>query len=653
MPLIVEVAILSSINQTFDYLSPYEVMRGVRVVVPFGNRKLIGVVLANKQKSSILKLKTVEKILDDKPILDKEMLDFLTWAANYYHHSIGDVISCALPRNLCLGKEAIIKKTIKPTNDVKSCSFSIIKEQKIAIDAILKTRDSYQGYLLYGITGSGKTEVYLQVAKEIIASGKQVLILVPEIGLTLQMIISFATRLGTPVVAIHSQLSNQQKLDAYLMAKNNKAGVILGTRSAIFTPMFNLGLIVVDEEHDSSFKQQSGFRYSARDLSIIRAKKANALLVLGSATPSLESLKNVVTKKLSMLKLIKRVSGAILPKISLIDLNKHYTDILSAPLVEKIDKYLTLGKQVMLFINRRGYASVYFCTECAWQAMCVRCERKMVYHLGVHRLKCHYCNTQQMPVNTCPQCGKYSLKVLGFGTEKLAETLASYFVDTPIIRVDRDTTSRKQAFLKHLEQINSQKPCIIVGTQMLAKGHHFAQLAMVGVLDIDCGLLLTEFRATEYLAQLLIQVSGRAGRGREQGEVVIQSYYPQHPIFSYIKNSQYMEFAKELLAQRRVAVMPPFAYQALLCANAKNRKNAESFLLEVANLLKNINIKTVEVLGPVSAIIEKKADYYYYNLYIQSTKRAALHKMLATFTKHTYLLKFKNKVRWYLDIDPI
>ncbi len=653
MSQILEVAILVPLNKTFDYLSDYKIEVGSRVKVPFGRKKVVGVVLSHKEKSNFEKLKHIDKLLDEAPILDKPILDFLFWSSKYYHHPIGEVIATALPKNLRIGKDAIIKKVVGLASKIEKPNFSITKAQKLAIDEILFSLDKYRGFLLHGVTGSGKTEVYLQLAQTVLCQGKQILILVPEINLIPQMIARFKSRLDTCIVCMHSQRNTTQNLDAYLMAKNNTAGVVLGTRSAIFTPMPNLGLIIIDEEHDSSFKQQSGFRYSARDLCFIRAKQANIPIVLGTATPSLEMLKAVIDKKITRLNLAKRANGAQLPKINLIDMRTETNTALSAMLIAKMTQHLSNGKQVMLFINRRGYAPVYFCTQCGWKSECDYCDSLMIYHRFTNRLKCHHCNHEKIPEQTCPNCAQQSLEVFGYGTQRLEETLSSHFFDTPIIRIDRDTTRRKKAFANHLTQINSGKPCIIVGTQMLAKGHDFSQLAMVGVLDVDGGLLSSNFRGTEYLAQLLIQVSGRAGRDNQQGEVIIQTRYPEHQIFNYVLSNHYTQFASTLLKQRAQAKMPPFSYQALICAHAKIKHNAKEFLQEIANLLKNININSVEIWGPVTPIIEKKANHYYFHLYLQSTDRKALHQMLATLNQHTDSLSLKNKVRWYLDIDPV
>lgn len=653
MSFIIEVAVPRPLNQTFDYLCADKVAVGMRVKVPFGLKKVVGLVLAIKPKSAFEKLKSVIEVLDDKPILDKPMLDFLFWAGNYYHHPIGEVIATALPKNLRLGRVASIKKTSRSPNKHRPPEFTPTTQQNTAIQQVLKRASGYQSFLLHGITGSGKTEVYLQLTEALLLLKKQVLVLVPEIGLTPQMITRFESRLATRVVAIHSQLSETQKLSAYLLAKNAEVGVVLGTRSAIFTPMPNLGLIVIDEEHDGSFKQQSGFRYCARDLSFIRAKQANVPLLLGTATPSLELLKQVMDGKTTRLTLNKRATDAALPKVSLVDMRQCFGKALSANMVEKMHQYLHAGKQVMLFINRRGYAPVYYCTQCGWKAKCNRCDAGMIYHRSINRLKCHHCGDEKLPEQVCQNCNNRALEVLGYGTQRLEETLLSHFPNIPIIRIDRDTTRRKKAFVDHLKQIHSGVPCIIVGTQMLAKGHDFSNLSMVGVLDIDAGLLSLNFRASEHLAQLLIQVSGRAGRDKEQGEVVIQTHYPQHAIFDYVLSNRYTEFASVLLKQRLSAKLPPFSYQALLCANAKNQQNAEHFLGQIAALLKNIPIDSVEIWGPVAPAIEKKSDYYYFNLYLQSNDRAALHQMLATFQAHVDTLKLKNKVRWYLDIDPV
>ena len=653
MSLIIEVAIPVPLHKSFDYLCDENVAIGARVKVSFGRKKVVGIVICHKERSDFDNLKSVDEVLDDGPLLSKNILDFLFWSANYYHHPIGEVLSSAIPKNLRLGKPAEIKKARAFDNQISAANFETTEEQNIAIKTILASKDYFDGYLLHGVTGSGKTEVYLRITEALLKQNKQVLVLVPEIGLTPQMIARFEDRINGKVVAIHSQLNETQKTDAYLMAKNGEATVVLGTRSAIFAPMPNLGLVIVDEEHDGSFKQQSSFRYSARDLSFMRAKLANVPLILGTATPSLETLKNVMDKKLTRLVLSARPGKTVMPEVSLIDMRSQSAEALSLPLIDKMKHHLNNNNQVMIFINRRGYAPVFYCTECDWKAECNHCDAQLIYHRHINRLKCHHCGAEQMPESSCPSCKQSTLKVLGYGTERLEENLESYFPNTTVIRIDRDTTRRKKAFAQHLEKINSGEPCIIVGTQMLAKGHDFSQLAFVGILDVDVGLLSLDFRATENLAQLLIQVSGRAGRSEHRGEVAIQTRYPNHPIFEYVRQANYTKYASSLIKERQQTQLPPFSHQAMICANAKNKTKAEAFLNEVAQLLRSIDLPTVEIWGPVPGVIEKKADYYYFNLYLQSVERQALHQMLNTMYKHIDSIKVSSSVRWFLDIDPI
>ena len=650
---ITEVAIPVPLHNTFDYLCKEKVVIGSRVKVPFGSKKVTGIVLSHKDKSSFSKLKEVEEVIDHEALLSKEILEFLTWSANYYHHPIGEVLSNAIPKNLRNGKPALLKKPSEAHVKVSSTDIQLTTEQSFAINEVLKSSSEFNGFLLHGVTGSGKTEVYLNITERLLKTGKQVLVLVPEIGLTPQMISRFKERIEGQVVAVHSQLNDTQKQDAYLLAKNGDAKVILGTRSAIFTPIPNLGLVIVDEEHDNSFKQQSNFRYSARDLSFMRAKLANVPLILGTATPSLETLKNVIEKKLARLTLTSRPGEAIMPSVDLIDMRSQPSEPLSKPLIARIKHHLSESRQVMLFINRRGYAPIYYCSECGWQSECTSCDSRLVYHRSINRLKCHHCGLEKSPESSCPSCSSQELKILGYGTERLEENLESFFPSTEVIRIDRDTTRKKKAFATHLKKINSGEPCIIIGTQMLAKGHDFSNLAFVGILDVDVGLMSTDFRSTEHLAQLLVQVSGRCGRGKYKGEVNIQTRYPNHPIFNFVKDSRYTEYAKTLLLERKDTKLPPFAHQALICANAKNKILAENFLTEVAQLINSIEIESVEIWGPVPGVIERKSDYYYFNLYLQSEDRGQLRRLIQTFYQHVETIKVSSSVRWFVDIDPV
>ena len=650
---ITEVAIPVPLHNTFDYLCKEKVCIGSRVKVPFGSKKVTGIVISHKDKSSFSKLREVEEVIDHEALLSKEILEFLPWSANYYHHPIGEVLSNAIPKNLRNGKPALIKKLGEAEVKMSSTDIKPTNEQSFAITEVLKSSSEFNGFLLHGVTGSGKTEVYLSITEQLLKKGKQVLVLVPEIGLTPQMISRFEQRIEGRVVAVHSQLNDTQKQDAYLLAKDGDAKVILGTRSAIFTPIPNLGLVIVDEEHDNSFKQQSNFRYSARDLSFMRAKLANVPLILGTATPSLETLKNVIEKKLARLTLTSRPGEAIMPSVDLIDMRSQPSEPLSKSLIARIKHHLSESRQVVLSINRRGYAPIYYCTECGWQSECTSCDSRLVYHRSINRLKCHHCGLEKSPESSCPSCSSQELKILGYGTERLEENLESFFPSTEVIRIDRDTTRKKKAFATHLKKINSGEPCIIIGTQMLAKGHDFSNLAFVGILDVDVGLMSTDFRSTEHLAQLLVQVSGRCGRGKYKGEVNIQTRYPNHPIFNFVKDSRYIEYAKTLLLERKDTKLPPFAHQALICANAKNKNLAENFLNEVAQLINSIEIESVEIWGPVPGVIERKSDYYYFNLYLQSEDRGQLRRLIQTFYQHVETIKVSSSVRWFVDIDPV
>ncbi len=649
---IVSVAVPVPLQKTFDYTSDGVIAIGSRVKVSFANRLLIGIVIDNPKESRYLdKLKPIIEILDDKPIITDSMLKLLQWAEKYYHHPIGEVIFSALPKNIRLGKKIIVKKHIAIQKQITSTITPNNDQQKV-INTIL-SGNGYNAFLLHGITGSGKTEVYLRISDMVLQQGKQVLILVPEIGLTPQMIQHFASSLNTALAVIHSQLSESEKLDAYILAKENKVGVILGTRSAIFSPINNLGLIIIDEEHDTSFKQQSGLRYSAKDLAFIRAKQENIPLILGSATPSLEVLYNVINKKIKHLVLKHRAGDAKLPIVNIIDMANQNNKILSEKLINNITKHLNNNKQVMLFLNRRGYAPVYHCQNCNWQASCDNCSTNMVLHSTSYRLRCHHCGLEVIPHDKCPICKEKKLMASGYGTQRLEEMLYAYFPNIDIIRIDRDTTRKKKAMQKYIEQISSNKPCIILGTQMLAKGHDFANLAMVGILNTDVSFFSIDFRSTEHLAQLIMQVAGRAGRNKHAGEVYIQSNQPDNKIFHFIKQHNYIEFAKLLLQERKSCQVPPYAYQALISANSKQQDYAQNFLLQLKQLLINLDINSIEIWGPANAIIEKKAGYYYVNLYLSSTSRGQLHLILDKLYGCIEKLKNPKQVRWFLDIEPI
>ncbi len=525
--------------------------------------------------------------------------------------------------------------------------------QDTALREILAARDRYRGFLLYGVTGSGKTEVYLRFMETVVADGKQALVLVPEIGLTPQLVERFQSRLDASLCVIHSGLTANERLEAYRTARNGQASIILGTRSAVFTPLKNAGAIIVDEEHDTSFKQQEGFRYSARDLAVARAKRLNIPVVLGSATPSLESLGNTRDGRYELLELPQRPGAARPPHVTLIDLRMHAgREGLSTPMLFAIDKHLKAGGQVLLYLNRRGYAPAFFCSQCGWIASCSRCDARMTYHRLDNILRCHHCDAQQKPVSACPECDE-DVHAVGQGTERVEELLARQFAGYPIARMDRDKLRKKGELESVLHAVKTGETRILIGTQMLTKGHHFPDVTLVGILNADQGLFGTDFRSSERLAQTIVQVSGRAGRAERPGAVFIQTEFPEHPLLQLLVNEGYQTFADAALAERKAAHWPPFASLALFRVEATKKYLPIKFLDEVRKLAEPLVHSNVAVYGPAPAPMERRAGRYRAQLLIQSRSRTHLQRFLNDLVPQLAALKSARRVRWSLDVDPI
>ncbi len=526
-------------------------------------------------------------------------------------------------------------------------------EQKHAIECILKARQKYQAFLLDGLTGSGKTEVYLQVMQEVLKQGKQVLVLVPEIGLTPQTISRFQSRFHCNIALLHSGLNDSKRLQAWQAAETGKASIILGTRSAIFSPLPNLGLIVLDEEHDLSFKQQEGFRYHARDVALYRGYLEQCPVVLGSATPSIESYALVQHKKMQCLELNQRAGSALMPKIHILDLKiaKKQHGI-SQTLLDEMKKRLDKNEQVLVFLNRRGYAPVLICESCAWQAKCPHCDANFTVHRTPYQhLHCHHCGTIHRMPEHCPQCAHTELKPLGLGTAKVEEHLNELFPDYEVIRVDRDSTSRVGSWQKIYDKIQQSKASILLGTQMLAKGHHFPYVTLVAILDIDSGLLSVDFRATERTAQLVVQVAGRAGRGERKGDVYLQTLRPDHPLLNTLVKEDYRQFAKQTLQERQTALMPPFRYAALIRCESKNQELNKEFLQHHAALLRQSAELNVDIWGPIPAPMERKAGRYQSHMVLLSADRARLHFYIRNWWQNMLHQK-PSSMKLTLDIDP-
>ncbi len=529
------------------------------------------------------------------------------------------------------------------------------QEQAAAAQAIAAASDKFGCFLLDGVTGSGKTEVYLTAIAAALAASRQVLVLVPEIGLTPQLIERFSARFALPLAVLHSALSERERLGAWLAARDGAAAIVIGTRSAIFTPLARPGLIILDEEHDSSFKQQEGFRYNARDLALVRAKQLDVPIVLGSATPSLESLENAQRGRYRHLRLRQRAAAAATPpRFRLLDIRgRPLQGGLSEPLLAEIGRHLDGDGQVLVFLNRRGFAPTLLCHECGWIAGCSRCDARLTLHQRSGRLRCHHCAGERPIPHHCPECGSVDLRPVGQGTERVEEALAQRFPEVGLIRIDRDSTRRKGAMGELLAQARRGEGRILLGTQMLAKGHHLPDITLVAIVDADQGLFGADFRAPERMAQLIVQVAGRAGREARAGEVIIQTHHPEHPLLHLLLSEGYARFAREELDQRRLAELPPFSAMALLRAEAVDATLPQQFLLEARQLAQRPGAAGVRLLGPLPAPMERRAGRFRAQLLLQAPERAGLHRLLQHWVPQLGRLPTARRVRWSLDVDPM
>ena len=528
--------------------------------------------------------------------------------------------------------------------------FILNKQQALAFSQLL-FQEGFNVWLLEGVTGSGKTEIYLQYIEEVLKKGKQVLVLVPEIGLTPQTVRRFQARFNVEIDVLHSNLNDTQRLNVWERARTGQSAIVIGTRSALFTQFSDLGLIILDEEHDGSFKQQDGWRYHARDLGIVLAQKLNIPILLGSATPSLESVNNVQNGKYHHLVLSKRAGNATALRQFVIDLkHQRIQNGLSEPLLKRIQEHLEKGNQVLLFLNRRGFAPVLLCHECGWIDECHHCEKPYTYHQHQRVLRCHHCGAQKTVPMQCGHCGSTHLVTTGLGTEQLEETLKARFPQYNIARIDRDSTARKGKLEGYLEDIQQGKSQILIGTQMLAKGHHFPNVTLVALVNVDNALFSLDFRAEERLAQLYVQVAGRSGRAEKQGEVVLQTHYPDHPLLTTLLEKGYQAFAEETLKLRHNMGLPPFSFQALFKAQCRHSEEAENALSQLASFFYEQKIEGLQVLGPIPAPFSKKAGQYRWQLLLQHASRKQLQAALSRYSPE--LIK-SSQVRLILDVDPL
>lgn len=537
------------------------------------------------------------------------------------------------------------------------------KEQQTTVVELLKNSEHYSASLIDGITGSGKTEVYLSFIEAQLKNTRQILVLVPEIGLTPQLIDRFEYRFNVTIATLHSGLNNTQRMKIWQQAASGEIRILIGTRSAVFTPMPDLGAIIIDEEHDLSFKQQDGIRYSAKDIALVRARYADIPIILGSATPSMEALflcrkADTHEAKMAHFKLRQRAGNARPPEVHLIDVRGQYLQQgMSRTLIDLMHQHLAKKNQVLLFQNRRGYSPVLLCNKCGWISHCHRCDAKLTYHRQRNHLRCHHCLIEQPLPAQCPECGHGDLSQLGMGTERVEKAVREIFPDTEVIRIDRDTTQRKGRLQALLEQARDGQQQILIGTQMLAKGHHFPNVTLVAILDIDQGLYSIDFRAPERLAQLIVQVSGRAGREEKKGQVVLQTAHPEDEMLNTLLNNGYAGFAVKTLAERQETLLPPYAYQALIRAEANKIEYYQAFLeycfAQMNQRQQNLSAgHELQFLGPVPAPMEKKAGKFRGQLLVQASQRKALHSILNDLIQIVEANKAASRVRWSIDIDP-
>ncbi len=529
-------------------------------------------------------------------------------------------------------------------------------EQAATLAAVHARLDAFHPCLLHGVTGSGKTEVYLQLIEAVVSRGRQALLLVPEIGLTPQTLARFRRRFLVPVVALHSGLTDNERLDAWEAAASGRAAIVIGTRSAIFTPLLRPGVLIIDEEHDTSFKQQEGLRYHARDLAVVRARHHGIPLMLGSATPSLESLHRARRGDYRLLRLTQRATRHAPARLELLDMrSRPRQGGLIPPAIDAIGETLAAGHQVLVFINRRGFAPTLSCHACGWLADCDRCDARMTLHRQPPMLACHHCDRRLAVPAACPACGSADLRPLGSGTERTEETLAALFHKVPVHRIDRDSTRRRDALESTLTQVRRGEPCLLVGTQMLAKGHHLPHVTLVVVVNADAGLYASDFRALEHSAQLLVQVAGRAGRAAHPGRVLVQTLHPDDPHLRLLASQGYDALAEQLLAERQAAALPPFRFLALLRVESPREETAADLLREIAGRLRPWLAERglpVDCLGPVPAPMERRQGRYHLQLMLAAARRSPLHEACAQLTAWLEESPEARRARWSLDVDP-
>ena len=655
---IVRVALDVPVPKLFDYLAPDSVEsdRGRRVSVPFGKGLRTGLIVdvAAASDQPDAKLKPVAAILRDLPPLPDDWLALCEFCARYYQAPLGEVAALALPPLLRRGRMPRAMKIIPPKTPFDPVAVpKLTAAQESAVAAISGLR-GYQAVLLHGVTGSGKTEVYLRAIAEVLAAAGQALMLVPEIALTPQLEARVSARFpGATVVAAHSGVADAARARGFIAALEGRADIVLGTRLAAFMPLPRLRLIVIDEEHDASFKQQEGVRYSARDAAIWRAHQLGIPVVLGSATPSLESCHHAWSGRYRLLELPDRAVAEAMPAVRIVDTRRQkLQDGLSAELLDALALRLERGEQSLVFLNRRGYAPVLACPPCGWVSRCRRCAANLVLHLADRRLRCHHCGFEAGIPRACPDCGNLDLLPFGRGTQRLETVLTERFPGARVLRIDRDSASTPRKWQALLAEIHDGRADILVGTQMLAKGHDFPRLTLVGVVGADAALFAADFRAPERLFAQLMQVGGRSGRAELPGEVLIQTEHPGHPLYEALAAHDYARFARNQLEERRVAGFPPFSFQAMLRAEAKAMEQALAFLGAARAAAAGFD-SGITLYDPVPMRLQRRMALERGQLLVESASRPALQSFLAAWMEALYVMKMPAGLRWHVDVDPL
>ena len=727
--MLIAVALPVPVRRTFDYLCPDTMVErlapGVRIRVPFGRRRLVGIVVGTPFEhepagaDGAVSYKFIESVLDESPLLSAPMLTLCNWAAAYYHHALGEVLATAIPARLRAGMPATLRETalfyltvsgrealpglssrsgtlrrllerlaaspadraelrqlgvaasvaraerhgwiervVQTSADPETAATAaqgppLTEAQADALRQLAEAAAAKHTSLLDGVTGSGKTELYLQMAARAVSAGRQVLALAPEIGLTPQLAQCFEQRFSGRVACYHSGMSESDRTETWLRGRAGTVDVVVGTRSAIFVPLARPGLIVVDEEHDASYKQQEGLRYSARDLAVVRAREERIPVILGSATPSLESLHNVSTGRYRHVRLQQRISRTPLPQVTLLDVRGlELRSGLSEPLLRAVERHLGSGGQVLLFINRRGFAPLLLCGRCGWIASCTNCNARLTLHRRRHLLLCHHCGYSEAPAAVCLSCGYSPLAPVGQGTERIEEALQLRFPGRRIERIDSDRTRGAKVLARLFAAVREGAVDILVGTQILAKGHDFAGLTLAGIIDVDQALYGSDLRALERMAQLVTQVAGRVGRADRSGEVIIQTFDPQHLYLRRLVSHGYAGLASELMAERRAHGLPPAAHLMLLRADAPGEGVAIGFLEQARRELQSAG-QEVDILGPVPAPMERRGGRFRAQLLFRSARRSVLQDTARHLLPGLQALPVRSGLRWSVDIDPV